>query len=115
MINIIEKKLELEDKEKLKFDMIGNFVGSKPKIINGSIRNIERTNISYIEPHRIIYNDITFLFFNNTNEVYIETLENKIKISELESYLKTKTIDIYNKNAIIDNQWKAYFLEMGVQ
>ena len=104
MINIIEKKLELEDKEKLKFDMIGNFVGSKPKIINGSIRNIERTNISYIEPHRIIYNDITFLFFNNTNEVYIETLENKIKISELESYLKTKTIDIYNKNAITDNQ-----------
>lgn len=84
--------------------MIGNFVGSKPKIISGSIRNIERTNISYIEPHRIIYNDITFLFFNNTNEVYIETLENKIKISELESYLKAKTIDIYNKNAIIDNQ-----------
>lgn len=94
MVNIVEKKLELEERDKLKFDMIGNFVGCKPKIIRGSIRNIERTNISYIEPHRIIYKDKTFLFFNYTNEVYIETLENKIKISELEFYLRAKTIDI---------------------
>ena len=89
-----KKKLELEERDKLKFDMIGNFVGCKPKIISESIRKIERTNISYIEPHRAIYNDKTFLFFNYTNEVYIETLENKIKISELESYLRTKTIDL---------------------
>jgi hypothetical protein len=88
MVNIVEKKLDIEEGAKKKFDLIGNFVGCKPKIINGSIRSIERTNISYIEPHRIIFKDITFLFFNYTNEVYVETLEHKIRINEIESYLK---------------------------
>ncbi len=88
MVNIEERKLDIEEGAKKKFDIIGKFIGYKPKIINGSIRSIERTNISYIEPHRIIYKDITFLFFNYTNEVYVENLNNKIKISEIESYMK---------------------------
>ena len=35
-----------------------------PTFINGSIRKIEKTNISYIEPHRVIIKNITFLVFN---------------------------------------------------
>ena len=88
MVNIVEKKLDIEEGAKKKFEFIENFTGYKPKFINGSIRSIDKTNISYIEPHRIIYKGITFLFFNYTNEVYIETLEHKIKINEIESYLK---------------------------
>ena len=45
--------------------------------------------ITYIEPHRIIINNTTFLVFNYSNEIFIENLSNKIKISELEYYLKT--------------------------
>lgn len=88
MINIIEKKLEIDEDAKKRFEFIGDFTGYKPKYINGSIRNIDRTNISYIEPHRIIFKNITFLYFNYTNEVYVENLEKKIRINEIESYLK---------------------------
>ena len=57
-------------------------------IINGNLRIIDKTNLTYLEPHRIIINDITFLAFNYSNEIFIENLNNKIKLSELEDYLK---------------------------
>ena len=47
-----------------------------------------RTNLTYVEPHRIIINYITFLAFNYSNEIFIENLYNKIKLSDLENYLK---------------------------
>ena len=65
------------------------FSNTTLKIINGSIRKIDRTNLTYVEPHRIIINDITFLAFNYSNEIFIENLYTKIKLSELENYLKT--------------------------
>ena len=55
----------------------------------GSIRTIKRTNLSYVEPHRIIIKGITFLAFNYETNIYIENLSNKIKISEFENYLKS--------------------------
>ena len=57
--------------------------------INSSIRKIEKTNISYIEPHKVIIKDTTFLVFNYSNDVYISNLTEKIKLSELEEYLKS--------------------------
>ena len=51
-------------------------------------RKIDKTNLSYIEPHRVIIKGITFLCFNYSNDIYISNLTNKIKISELEEYLK---------------------------
>lgn len=84
MVNIIEKKLDIEKVALKRFEMIGKLISCKPKIITGSIRSIDKTNISYIEPHRIIYNETTFLFFNFTNEVYLEDLNNKIKIGEMD-------------------------------
>ena len=53
------------------------------------IWKIDRTNLTYIEPNRIIIKDKTFLIFNYSNEVFIENLSNKIKLSEFEDYLKT--------------------------
>ena len=89
MINIISKPLEFDDELKKKIEFICDFCNTKPKIINGNIRNIEHTNLSYIEPHRVIIKGITFLAFNYSNEIFIENLSNKIKLSELEDYLKT--------------------------
>ena len=65
------------------------FTNNKPTIINGNIRKVDKTNLIYIEPHRIIINNTTFLAFNYSNEIFIENLSNKIKLSELEDYLKT--------------------------
>lgn len=61
-----------------------NFFKVAPTIINGNIRKIDKTNLTYIEPNRIIIKDKAFLIFNYSNEVFIENLSNKIKLSELE-------------------------------
>ena len=89
MVNIIKEELPMEDSLKKKINLICQFAKVKPKIINGNIRKIDRTNLTYIEPNRIIIKDKTFLIFNYSNEVFIENLSNKIKLSELEDYLKT--------------------------
>ena len=58
---------------------------------DGSVINIENTNLSYAEPHRIIINNMPFLAFNYSNEIYIKNFYQKIKLSELENYVKTMT------------------------
>ena len=88
MVKMIKEELSLEESLKKKIEFICEFAKVQPTIINGSIRKIDKTNLTYIEPHRIIINDITFLAFNYSNEIFIENLSNKIKLSELENYIK---------------------------
>ena len=88
MVNIIKEE-PLEESLRKKIEFICDFTKNKPTIINGSIRKIDKTNLTYIEPHRIIINNTTFLAFNYSNEISIENLSNKIKLSEFEDYLKT--------------------------
>ena len=89
MVNIIKEELPIEESLRKKLELVCEFAKATPKIINGNIRKIDRTNLTYIEPNRIIIKDITFLIFNYSNEVFIENLSNMIKLSELEDYLKT--------------------------
>ena len=89
MVNIIKEELSIEESLKKKIELICKFANTKPKIINGNIRKIDRTNLTYIEPNRIIIKNKTFLIFNYSNEIFIENLSNKIKLSELENYLKS--------------------------
>ena len=88
MVNIIKEEISLEESLKKKIEFICEFAKVQPTIIDGSIRKIDKTNLTYIEPHRIIINDTTFLAFNYSNEIFIENLSNKIKLSELENYIK---------------------------
>lgn len=88
VIKIITQELEMESNLKQRLEFICEFCHIKPTIINGSIRKIDKTNLTYIEPHRIIINNTTFLAFNYSNEIFIENLSNKIKLSELEDYIK---------------------------
>lgn len=87
-MQIIKEKIEFEKSLKQRLDFICEFSRVTPTFINGSIRKIDKTNLSYVEPHRIIIKGSTFLFFNYSNDIYISNLTNKIKISELENYLK---------------------------
>ena len=89
MVNIIKEELPIEESLRKKLELICEFAKTTSKIINGNIRKIDRTNLTYIEPNRIIIKDKTFLIINYSNEVFIENLSNKIKLSELENYLKT--------------------------
>ena len=88
MINVIKKEIDMEEALKKRLEIICDFCNTTPTIINGSIRKIDKTNLNYIEPHRIIIKNVMFLAFNYSNEIYINNLSKKIKISELENYIK---------------------------
>ena len=90
MINIVKKELEFDDELKKKIEFICGFCNTTPTIINGSIRKVDKTNLSYIEPHKIIIKNNVFLAFNYSNEIYINNLSRKIKINELENYIKSQ-------------------------
>ena len=89
MINIIKKEIDVEESLRKRLEIICDFCNTTPTIINGSIRKVDKTNLSYIEPYKIIIKNNVFLAFNYSNEIYINNLSRKIKINELENYIKT--------------------------
>ena len=91
MIKIVTKELEFDKELKKKIEFVCDFCYTTPTFINGNIRNIDRTNLSYIEPHRIIIKGITFLAFNYSKTLYINNLSNKLEIKDLESFIKQLT------------------------
>lgn len=87
-MQIIKEKLEIEDTLKKKVKNILMFLNIKAKLEIGNIINIPKTNIAYIEPHKLVIDNITCLFFNECENVYINTLEESIAFNELENYIK---------------------------
>ena len=87
-MEIIKQELQFEEGLKQRIKFICEFSKVTPTFINGSIRKVEKTNLTYIEPHRVIIENITFLVFNYSNDVYISNLTKKIKLLELEEYLE---------------------------
>ena len=65
MLNIITKEVPIDEELQSKIQFICDFCNVKPTFINGSIRKIEKTNINYIEPNKIIIKSTTFLAFNH--------------------------------------------------
>ena len=58
MVKIIKEELSFEESLKKKIEFICDFCNTTPEFINGSIRKIDKTNLTYIEPHRNIITDI---------------------------------------------------------
>ena len=87
-MKIIKEEIQFEESLKQRLKFICEFAKVTPTFINGSIRKLDKTNLTYIEPHKVIIKNITFLVFNYSNDVYISNLVKKIKLSELEEYLK---------------------------
>ena len=69
MLNIIKEELPIEEHLRKKLELICEFAKTTPTIINGNIRKIDRTNLTYIEPNRIIIKDKTFLIFNYSGRI----------------------------------------------
>ena len=88
MINVIKQEIDMEEPLRKRLEIICDFFNTTPSFINGSIRKIDKTNLSYIEPLRIIINDMTILAFNYSNEIYINNLSKNIKLTELEENRK---------------------------
>ena len=87
MINIIKEEITLEESLKKKLEFICDFAKVKPTIINGSIRKIDKTNLVYVEPHKVIIGDTLYLFFNEQKHFYIGNLKKKIPIADLSEYI----------------------------
>ena len=87
-MQIIKEELRFDDSLKKRLEFICEFSKVNPTFVNGSIRKLDKTNLSYIEPHKVIVKNTTLLVFNYSNDVYISNLSKKIKLSELETYLK---------------------------
>ena len=88
MLNFKKAKVNIDDKQKQRIDFICKFCGFKPTFESGNIISLDKTNLYYIEPNKAIIKDILILFFNYSNEVYINNLNNKVLLKDLENYLK---------------------------
>ena len=87
MIKILKQEIPFEKSLKQRLEFICEFCKTTPTFINGSIRKIDKSNLNYVEPHRIIIKGITFLAFNYSTDIYIKNLKNKIQLSDLEEYI----------------------------
>ena len=102
MVNIIKEELPIEESLRKKLELICEFAKTIPTIINGNIRKIDRTNLTYIEPNRIIIknknNKIKTLTENNEAlDLRVKTLNDTIKEKDNEiSFLKSKIHDLKN-------------------
>ena len=68
MINIIKQEIPIDESLKKKLEFICDFCNTTPTFINGSIRKIDKSNLAYVEPHKVIINNIMFLVFNYSND-----------------------------------------------
>lgn len=87
-MHLIKEKLDIDEGLNRKIKNILMFLRIDKNIINGNLINIPKTNIAYIEPHKLSINGINYLFFNECDKVYINTLEESIPINELQEYIK---------------------------
>ena len=88
MINVIKQEIDMEESLRKRLEIICDFCNTTPTFINGSIRRIDKTNLIYIEPHRIYIKNNLYLAFNYSSDIYVNNLGKKIKLSELEDYIK---------------------------
>ena len=92
-MQIIKEKLDIDEVLEKQIKNILKFLNIKSKIVKGNIIHIPKTNIAYIEPHKLEINNITYLFFN---EFENNTLEESIPFNDLETHIKankTKPIE----------------------
>ena len=88
MLKITTKEIPIDEELKTRIEFICDFCNVKPTFINGSIRRIEKTNINYIEPNKIIIKGTTILAFNHGISVYVKNLQKHINISDLKDFIK---------------------------
>ena len=79
MINIIKQEIPIDESLKKKLEFICDFCNTTPTFINGSIRKIDKSNLVYVEPHKVIINNIMFLVFNYSNDVLLFQLRKQFK------------------------------------
>ena len=89
MISTVKREISIEKELRSKIKWAYTFSNCEPKIKNGNLRIVEKTNIAYVEPHRVVIKDTLYLFFNEHKYFYIGNLANKYPISQLREIIKS--------------------------
>ena len=87
-MQIVKEKLEIDEVLEKKINNLLKFNNIKAKLEKGNIISLTNTNIAYIEPHKLEIKGITYLFFNECDNVYINDLSRSIPLKELENFIK---------------------------
>ena len=87
MIHIIKREIAIEKELRSKIEWACTFSNCEPKIKNGSLRMVEKSNIAYVEPHCVVVKDKLLLFFNEHEYFYIGSLANKYPLSKLRDFI----------------------------
>lgn len=95
MLNIIKEKLDLSPDLKKKIDWAKNYTSTSITLEKGHLIRLEPSNLAYVDPHKVIINNYTFLFFNGVDTFYVNTLNDKLDI--LTKQLE-KENDLKNRN-----------------
>lgn len=88
MIKIIKQEIIISHELKKKVEMSCKLNNTKPIFINGGLLKLEPTNIGYLEPHKAIINDKTYLLFNGHEFAYFRDLNTQIRLSDLKDFIK---------------------------
>ena len=84
----VKEKLEIDEVLEKKISNLLKFNNMQAKIENRNIIRLTNTNIAYIEPHSLEIKGITYLFFNECEDVYMNDLSRSIPLKELEHFIK---------------------------
>lgn len=87
-MKIVKEKLEIDEELEKKINNLLKFSNIKAKLENGNIISLSNTNIAYIESHSLEIKGITYLFFNECEDVYMNDLSSSIPLKELEHFIK---------------------------
>ena len=77
MISTINREIAIKKELLSKIELACTFSNCVPNIKNGNLRMVEKTNIAYVEPHRVFIKDKLYSFFNEHDYFYIGDLTNK--------------------------------------
>ena len=88
MLNIVKEKLDLSPDLKKKIDWAKKYTSTPINLEKGHLIRLEPSNLAYVDPHKVIINDYTLLFFNGVNTFYVNNLKDRHNLSELEDYFK---------------------------
>ena len=87
MIQIIKKEINMSKELLSKIEWTCKIKMVTPEIHNGNLRIVANTNLAYVEPHRVIIKNKLFLFFNEQDYFYIDSLDNKYPLSKFNEYI----------------------------
>ena len=62
MIRIVKRKISIEKELLSKIKWACTFSNCEPKIKNGNLRMVEKTNLAYVEPHTAVIKDKLYRF-----------------------------------------------------